>query len=621
MRTVLGAAAVTAVALLAAVAVLGPAVWGGVAAHVDMDAALQPIGAGHLLGTDDLGRDVLARVVVATRLSAGLALSATLISLALGLVAGGLPSVLGVRGGRLVTASIDLAMTFPGLLLVLALAVIFGAGATGAVLAIGVAGAPSFARLTKNLAATVATQDYVSAARLFGVGRARLLVRHVLPNIAQPLVVNAAIGAGQALLAFAGLSFLGLGVQSPAYDWGRLLDEGLPNIYGNPAAALGPAAAIVLAGVAFSLAGEALAQTFGVRRSRHPGPSTPAPTPPAVGPGIPSAELSAGESVVRVAGLTVSVPAESGYVAVVDGVSFEIEPGERVGLVGESGSGKSLTALALAGLTPADVRASRLQVAGTDLLATTGRRRRRSLGASLSMVFQDPMTSLNPALRVGRQLAEVSQVHHGLSRPAALARAVDRLRGVHIPAPRHRARQYPHELSGGMRQRVMIAMGLMGEPRLVIADEPTTALDVSVQRRILRLLRDLSRESGAALLLISHDIAVIERTCARVLVMYCGTVVEDLPVERLAKGALHPYTRALLAAVPAMTTDRALPLATIPGRQPPPGQRPEGCPFAARCAHADERCLRERPPMTRHDGSHSVACWHPRIPEVAHEHA
>ncbi|MER6948378.1 dipeptide/oligopeptide/nickel ABC transporter permease/ATP-binding protein [Nonomuraea sp. NPDC000554] len=615
--TTLSVTATIILALLFAAVILGPLVWGDAAARVDMDTALQRAHGAHMFGTDDLGRDVLARVMVATRLSVGLALSATLISIVVGLLAGGLPSVLGARAGRVVTAGIDLALTFPGLLLVLALAVVFGASTTGAVLAIGLAGAPSFARLTTNLASMVAAKDYVSAARLFGVGRTRLLVRHVLPNISEPLILNATIGAGQALLAFAGLSFLGIGVQPPAYDWGRLLDEGLNNIYINPAAALAPAGAIVFAGVAFTLAGEALAQAFGVRRGvRRLPPSAEAP-PPA------SAE-GAQDSVVSVADLTLDVPGEHGQVTtVVDGVSFAIGAGDRVGLVGESGSGKSLTALAIAGLagTAVRVRASRLVVAGTDLLTTSGRERRLRLGASISMVFQDPMTSLNPALRVGRQLAEVSRVHHGLSRATALGRAVDRLRDVRIPAAEHRVRQYAHELSGGMRQRVMIAMGLMGEPRLIIADEPTTALDVSVQRRILRLLRDLSGRSGAALLLISHDLAVVEKTCDRVLVMYCGTLVEDLSAKRLATAPRHPYTRALLAVVPKMTTDRELPLAAIPGRQPSPGERPAGCAFAARCARADERCTTERPPLIQQADDHRVACWHPEPPEEEHEHA
>jgi len=272
-------------------------------------------------------------------------------------------------------------------------------------------------------------------------------------------------------------------------------------------------------------------------------------------------------------------------------VSFTVAPGERVGLVGESGSGKSLTALAVAGL---------IEPPGV----VTGTIR----SGEAAMVFQDPMTSLNPALRVGTQLAEVARVHGRLARRAAWERAVTRLDDVHIAAAAKVVRQYPHELSGGMRQRAMIAMGLMGSPRVIIADEPTTALDVTVQKQILDLLREVSDRTGAAILLISHDLAVVAQLCSRVLVMYAGIIVEDLTVERLLAGPAHPYTRALLASVPDMSADRSQPLATIPGRMPSPAEPVTGCPFAPRCPLADSRCRAELPPLE--DG---VRCWHPAL--------
>jgi oligopeptide/dipeptide ABC transporter ATP-binding protein len=292
----------------------------------------------------------------------------------------------------------------------------------------------------------------------------------------------------------------------------------------------------------------------------------------------------------------------------VRGVSFSVRPGEAIGVVGESGSGKSLTALAVSRLieAPGVVTADRLEFAGTPLAAASD----RELGTSLAMVFQDPMTSFNPARRVGRQLAEVSEQHHGLSRRAAFARAVDRLAAVRVPAAARRARQYPHEFSGGMRQRAMIGMGLMGQPKLVIADEPTTALDVTVQRQVLRLLARTREAEGAAILLISHDIAVVSQTCERMLVMYAGRVVEDLPTGSPAR---HPYTRALLATTVDLGTDRDEPLAVIPGRPPEPDQVPAGCAFAARCPLASERCRTEDPVLEPAAGGHRVACWHPQI--------
>jgi oligopeptide/dipeptide ABC transporter ATP-binding protein len=619
LRTPLGASAALGLAALLVLAVLGPVVWGEAAARVDTTALRQEPSAEHLLGTDGLGRDLLARVLVATRLSLTLALLATAIAVVAGVALGALPVVLGRRAGRFATAAVNLAVAFPGLLLALALAAIFGVGAKGAVLAIGLAGAPGVARLTQTMAASVAGRDFVAAARVLGVGRPRLLLRHVLPNIAEPLIVNATLGAGAALLAFAGLSFLGLGVQAPAYDWGRLLNDGLNRIFVSPAAALAPGAAVVLAGLAFTFLGEAAAQVVGLR---SPPPRRPVPLPPLPAPDA-GAAAGGGGALLRVADLWVSFPTGAGWVHPVEGVSFEVGPAELVGVVGESGSGKTLTALAVAGLVGAGgvVRAGRLEFAGRDLTALSDGERRALLGTSLPLVFQDPATSLNPALRVGRQLAEVAEIHQGLPRRAAMERAVARLRAVRIAAAPRRARQYPHELSGGMRQRAMIAMGLMGEPRLIVADEPTTALDVTVQRQILQLLREVNEHSGAALLFISHDIAVVSQLCERVLVMYAGTVVEDLPVARLVAGPAHPYTRALLASVPDMDVDRDLPLATIPGRQPDPASRPAGCPFAPRCSFADERCLDERPALVALDGRahHRVACWHPQEGAVERE--
>ncbi|MEU7039562.1 dipeptide/oligopeptide/nickel ABC transporter permease/ATP-binding protein [Streptomyces varsoviensis] len=733
VRTPVGACSAALLALLIALTLFAPLLWGGRAAAIDTDALQQgPTGA-HWLGTDGLGRDILARVLVATRLSIELAVAATAIGVAAGTLLGTAPAVLPRWAGRLVTSAVNVAVAFPGLLLALFFAMIFGVGGTGAVLAIGLAMAPAFARLTQTLSAAIAGRDFVAAARVAGVGRVRLLVRHVLPNIGEPLVVNATISAGMALLTFAGLSFLGIGVQAPAYDWGRLLGQGLNQIYVNPTAALAPGVAVVVAGLAFNLFGETVAGVVGAR-SAAPARLKEAPPQAASAQAPPSARVEdddggrpvdaeGGDRPVRsvpsvppvlvVEDLRVAFPGPSGPVTPVRGVSFTIGAGESVGVVGESGSGKSLTALAISRLieAPGVVSAARLDFLGTPLLRASDADVRALLGTSMALVFQDPMTSFNPTQRIGRQLAEVSRQHHGLSRGKALARAVERLRAVRVPAAERRAHQYPHEFSGGMRQRAMIAMGLMGEPRLVIADEPTTALDVTVQRQVLRLLARVRAEatepaassgsgsasrtaaaptagptagagptaerksgsekaaaagsasgamapaagsasddsaapavdssagpvpggpsgaravrstSAAALLLISHDITVVAQSCHRVLVMYAGRIVEDLPADGLRGAARHPYTRALLAAVPALDTDRDAPLAVIPGRPPEPGRTGAGCAFAARCAFADERCRTEEPMLVQvpvpvqagigygHPARHRVACWHPQ---------
>ncbi|WP_372666343.1 dipeptide/oligopeptide/nickel ABC transporter permease/ATP-binding protein [Amycolatopsis kentuckyensis] len=603
VRTPVGACSAVLLAVVVLLAVIAPLVWGDGAAAIDTDAIGQGPSGAHPFGTDSLGRDLLLRTLVATRLSIGLALLSTAIGVGIGIVLGTLPSVLPRWAGRLVVAAVDIAVAFPGLLLALFFAVIFGVGTQGAVLAIAFAMAPGFARLVQTLSASVSGRDFIAAARISGVGRTRLLVRHVLPNIGEPLVVNATIGAGSSLLAFAGLSFLGIGVQAPDYDWGRLLREGLDGIYVSPVAALAPAAAVVLAGLAFNLVGETVAGVVGVRTRASRRTAGPLPAVTAAVAAEPAAD-----AVLVVENLRVAFPGPGGWTVPVRGVSFSVRPGEAIGVVGESGSGKSLTALAVSRLieAPGVVTADRLEFDGKPVDKAPD----RELGTSLAMVFQDPMTSFNPARRVGRQLAEVSEQHHGLSRRAAFARAVDRLAAVRVPAAARRARQYPHEFSGGMRQRAMIGMGLMGQPKLVIADEPTTALDVTVQRQVLRLLARTREAEGAAILLISHDIAVVSQTCERMLVMYAGRVVEDLPA---GSPAQHPYTRALLATTVDLDTDRDEPLEVIPGRPPEPDQVPDGCAYAARCPLASDRCRTEDPALEPAAEGHRVACWHPQV--------
>ncbi|MGH3299255.1 MAG: dipeptide/oligopeptide/nickel ABC transporter permease/ATP-binding protein [Trebonia sp.] len=627
-RRVLGTPAGISAAILLGIVVLlavfAPVLWSSDASAIDTSSILQGPSARHWLGTNQLGQDVFYQVLVASRLSVGLALAATAIGVACGLVLGTAPLIVGRRAGRFITSVINVAVAFPALLLALFFAIIFGIGAQGALLAIGFASAPAFARLVRTLSASVAGLDYIAAARIAGISRFRLLTRHVLPNIGETLIVNATMAGGDALLSFAGLSFLGLGVQPPSYDWGALLNNGLQGIYTRPAAALAAGVAVVIAGLAFNLFGEALAAGLGVSQQNLSagalGRLRAALAASAARAAAPerSGGTSPADSVLVVSNLDVAFP---GGVRAVRGISFALRRGEAVGVVGESGSGKSLTALAVSRLLeyPAQVSAAEVSLLGRDVLAEARRGRaaaamsdrelRRFLGIKAGLVFQDPMTSFNPVKRIGTQLAEVAAAHHGLSRRQAGARAVDRLRAVRIPRPEQRARQFPHELSGGMRQRAMIGMAVMGEPALVIADEPTTALDVTVQRQVLRLLKSIQAAGDMTLLFISHDITVVGQVCDRVLVMYAGKIVENLPVGQLTD-ARHPYTRALLAAVPSMETPRDLPLAVIPGRPADPANLPAGCAFAARCAFASGKCRAEEPPLAADPAGWEVACWH-----------
>ncbi|GII90424.1 dipeptide/oligopeptide/nickel ABC transporter permease/ATP-binding protein [Sinosporangium siamense] len=605
LRTATGVIGLVLVTLTLVIAIIGPVIWGDEAEAVNAGAALQGASAEHWLGTDHLGRDIMARVLAAGQFTVTLAFLATAIGTVAGMVLGLLPVVLPRRLGRFVTSAVNALVAFPSLLLAMFTAVVAGLGARGAVLGIGVAFAPSIARLTQTLAASVANADYVAAARLLRVPRWRIATRHVMPNIAEPVILNLTTVLGGSLVAMSGMSFLGLGVQPPSYDWGRLLFDGFARIYVDPVVAIGPAVAIVAAGVGFNLIGEALARSV----ARTPARAKQGGRTAKAGKAAGSQPVEG--AVLDVKDLTVTFP---GAVTPVRGLSLTLMPGEIVGLVGESGSGKSMTANAVGGLVayPGVVTSARMRLCGEELTELGQAKRRKLMGTSMAMVFQDPMASLNPALKVGGQLSEVSIVHQGAGPKAAWDRAVDRLGHVHIPDPEKRARQHPHEFSGGMRQRAVIAMGLMGTPRLLIADEPTTALDVTVQRQILKLLREVADETGAAALFISHDIAVVSELCHRVMVMYAGNVVEELPVAALATDARHPYTRALVASLPDMETDRDKPLASIPGHQPSPADVGAGCAFAARCALATDKCA-ESPPLDRTADGRAVACWHPVI--------
>jgi peptide/nickel transport system ATP-binding protein len=323
-------------------------------------------------------------------------------------------------------------------------------------------------------------------------------------------------------------------------------------------------------------------------------------------------ELANGSVLLEVADLSVTFHTEDGPVLAVDGASFEIAQRQVLALVGESGCGKSVTAMALTGLLPAssEVRGS-IRLAGRELAGLPEQRLRTVRGREIAYVFQEPMTSLNPVLTVGRQIREVLVRHQGMRRAAAQRRALELLEQVDIPEPRRRLGEYPHQLSGGMRQRVMIAMALACRPQLLVADEPTTALDVTIQAGVLDLLRTLSREIGTSVLLITHDLGVVADIADRVVVMYAGRTIEESGVDGLFASPSHHYTRGLLDAVPNPARRDDGGLREIPGVVPTLRSAPDACTFADRCSHADELCRTSRPALEPGPAAHPVACWHP----------
>jgi peptide/nickel transport system ATP-binding protein len=338
----------------------------------------------------------------------------------------------------------------------------------------------------------------------------------------------------------------------------------------------------------------------------------------------PAAPAVAQRPLLEVDGLRTWFFTRDGIVRAVDGVSFHVMPGETLAIVGESGCGKSVTALSILRLVPSPpgrIVSGAINFAGSNLLDLSEAEMRDVRGNDISMIFQEPMTSLNPVLSIGRQIAETLTLHQGLDRKAALARAADMLRLVHIPEAQRRIGEYPHQLSGGMRQRVMIAMALACNPKLLIADEPTTALDVTIQAQILDLMRELKQKIDAAIVLITHDLGVVAEMAQRVVVMYAGRKAEEAPVRELFSRPLHPYTKGLLLSVPklgaSLAPERLPRLAEIRGTVPSLREEIPGCPFAERCAFATDICRAEMPAFEEKEPGHYAACFHSDRVEAA----
>ena len=316
---------------------------------------------------------------------------------------------------------------------------------------------------------------------------------------------------------------------------------------------------------------------------------------------------------LRVRDLVVEFATPQGAVRAVDGVSFDIFENETLGIVGESGCGKTVTALSILGLIPSPpgrIVAGSIEFLGRNLVTTTEDELRKIRGRDISMIFQEPMTALNPVFRIGSQMTDVLRRHQGLSHSQARTAAIEMLGRVGIPAPARRIDEYPHQLSGGMRQRVMIAMALSCGPRLLIADEPSTALDVTTQAQVLEQINLLQREFRMSVILVTHDLGVVAETCSRALVMYCGQVVENAPVAQLFAAPRHPYTDGLLKSIPRIRAKRLERLPIIPGRVPDLLRLPAGCRFAERCGRVQDDCVRQLPGLTA-DGESAYACFHP----------
>lgn len=543
---------------------------------------------GSPLGRDEFGRDVLSRLIWGARTSLAVALASAFIA---GIVGTGF-GLVGAwsRGlGELLTMrSVDVILCFPPVLLALLAVTLLGPGAGTLIFLLSILYLPGFARVAYAEALTARNQDYVEAARALGAPTRRILIRTLLPNIMAPVLVQLSLAVAAAVVLESGLSFLGMGVVPPSPSWGLMIRGARATMEQEPWLLFWPCAALTLTILVFNLLCDALRDAVD--------PRSPAERPrrrqvDRLFPGLlPQAKVkSHTEATLAVHGLTVEIDTPAGVIRPVEDVSLSVHPGETLAIVGESGSGKSVTATAVMGLLPAAARV----VAGSawlkeqDLLRLSEPELRKLRGSAMAMVFQDPMSSLNPVHRVGSQVAEAIRAHQkDLSDAEVQGRVIELFRRVGIADPESRVAAYPHEMSGGMRQRVMIAMAIANRPALLIADEPTTALDVTVQAQILDLLADLKRETNMGLVFITHSLGVVAEIADRVTVMYAGQVVEQGRVEEVFAEPLHPYTRALLAATP----DGDVPPTGIPGIVPLPTAFPKGCRFAPRCPHATSAC-------------------------------
>ncbi|AOG09921.1 dipeptide/oligopeptide/nickel ABC transporter permease/ATP-binding protein [Agrobacterium sp. RAC06] len=511
--------------------------------------------AGHLLGTDQLGRDILSRLLWGARLSVTVGFTATLIAALIGSVIGIVAGYVGGRTDNAIMRGIDMLMAFPYILLALAIVAALGPGLMNALYAIAIVNIPFFARNVRGVTLGYAHREFVDAARLSGKGHLSVMFTEVLPNVAPVIVITMSTTAGWMILETAGLSFLGLGAQPPQADLGSMLGEGRAQLFTAPHVSIVPGVMIFLIVISLNVLGDGIRDVLDPRlRSgalARPGPVTEVATDRNV------PENSVRDAALSIEGLETGFRSGDDIIPAVRGVSLHVKRGECLGLIGESGSGKSVTALSVMGLVaspPGIIQSGAIYVGNEDVLAMPQTRLISLRGSRVAYVFQDPLTTLHPMYPVGRQVEEAIAAHQSLGARERRERAIALLEKVGIPEARERAKHYPHQLSGGQRQRIGIAMALANDPDVIIADEPTTALDVTVQARILELLRDLQRERGMALLFITHDFGVVSDICDRVAVMKDGQIVETGETRAVLANPQHDYTKRLIACVPELGT-------------------------------------------------------------------
>ncbi len=575
----------------------------------------------HLLGTDELGRDILSRLTYGGRGILASCLEAVLIAIALGIPFGLLAGYIGGAFDGATNFVVNVLFSLPGFVILLAVAFITSNNLSAIMAALGVLASATILRLVRAATQSARNRLYVDYARITALSRARILQRHILPNILGPVIVQVFYLFSLAFIICASLSFLTLGFNPETPSWGQMVFEATQNIYQHGWLMVPVGLVLTLTVLSLNHLGATLRHAlpqaaarpvFVSSRSKTLQVAQPVPT--AAG-GLAAEPVDpAADALLAVKRLSVSFPGDTGRFNVVDGLDLVVKQGETLGLVGESGSGKTMTALALLGLVaaPGRIEVGAYLFDGIDVAAGGEKALSQLRGHKIAYVSQEPMIALDPCFTIGHSLAEPLRIVRGMPKKQARAEALELLRLVGIANPATVARTYPHQLSGGMAQRVAIALALTNRPKLLIADEPTTALDVTIQAEILDLVRSLQSETGMTVILVTHDLGVVADTCSRVAVMYAGQIVELGTAQEILRKPSHPYTLSLMGAVPTVTQGRRL--TTVAGSPPSPSAWPAGCRFANRCPVAIGACS-DTPVSLRLEAGRLRRCI--REPEVA----
>ena len=573
------------------------------------DRFMTPFEEGHILGTDHLGRDLLSRLLWGTQLSLAVGFAAAFIAATFGSILGAIAGFYGQKTDNIIMRFIDMLMAFPYILLALAIVAALGPGLFNALIAVALVNIPFFARNIRGVTVTLANKEFIEAARLSGMSNLRILIVEIFPNLLPMIVIAMSTTVGWMILETAGLSFLGLGSQPPQADLGSMLGEARSALITNPHTSFVPGIMIFCIVIGINLFGDGVRDALDPRLKKG---SLIRPLPQTIYEGG-DTQPQPSNKLLSVQNLSIQFHVNQDVYQSSNDVSFEIQEGECLGLIGESGSGKSVTALSVTSLVaspPGVINKGSVNYKNQNLLALPYEELRSIRGNKISYIFQDPLTTLHPLHTIGDQLLEALQAHDSkLSASESISKSKDLLKSVQIPNPDNVWDVYPHQLSGGMRQRVCIAMALINDPELIIADEPTTALDVTVQAQILNILNSLRKERKLSILFISHDFGVISQLCDRVIVMYAGSIVEEGPVKNIMQQAAHPYTSELIKCVPQLGNKEHA-LHSIPGNPPSLNQLPEGCAFANRCKHKQDQCLKGSVPVSSKD-NRSYKCFYP----------